>query len=60
MDREDRDRRFANDAFCNTPQNEMLHSRAAVRSHHDQVDFFLSREIENFVRRIPARDEHLM
>ena len=41
MNRQNGDRRFANDALRNAPDKKVLHSGAAMRAHHDQIDFLL-------------------
>ena len=43
MNRQNGDRRFANDALRNAPEKKVLHSGAAMRAHHDQIDFLLGR-----------------
>ena len=60
MERQDWNRRFANDALRDAAKKKVLHASAAVRAHHDQINVLCSSEIENLRRRVPGCDENLM
>jgi hypothetical protein len=60
MNRQDGNGRFANDPLRNTAEQEVLHSDAAVRSHHDQVYVPFGGEVENLRSRVSSCDENLI
>ncbi len=60
MNRQDWNRRFANNALCNTPKQKVFQAGTAMSAHHDQIDFLLGRKAENLRRRVPACDENLV